>query len=191
MHKESNQRNAPSVTRRPQAAGSLRSAGVWRQGSCPVAKCAPSLARPAYGVRGLFQPTFAASQRDPRSRAKLKASAAGTAALCFTRVPPGRGEQVEDQSRSDRRQEGGEFADSTWTYCRQTPEPARVVAGAWMPLRPRPRGCISLVTFFVQAKKVTRPPGMAGEARQGRTSRQCDTRRKAKALGPRLRGDGE
>ena len=26
-----------------------------------------------------------------------------------------------------------------------------------------------MVTFFVQAKKVTRPPGMAGEARQGRT----------------------
>ena len=57
--------------------------------------------------------------------------------------------------------------------------------------RPRPRGCISLVTFFVQAKKVTRPPRMAGEARQGRMPRQCDTRPKAKALGPRLRGDDE
>jgi hypothetical protein len=30
-------------------------------------------------------------------------------------------------------------------------------------------GAFSLVTFFGQAKKVTRPPGMAGEAQQGRT----------------------
>ena len=49
LHKESNQRNAPSVTRRPQAAGSLRSAGVWRQGSCPVAKCGPSWPAPRAG----------------------------------------------------------------------------------------------------------------------------------------------
>ena len=69
------------------------------------------------------------------------ASAAGTAALCFTRAPLGRGEQAEEKSRSDRRQDAGEFAVSTRTYCRRTPQPAREVAGAWMPLRPRPRGC--------------------------------------------------
>jgi hypothetical protein len=50
------------------------------------------------------------------------------------------------------------------------------------------RGCISLVTFFVQAKKVTRPPGMAGEAQQGRRPRGCETS-EAKSLDSRLRGN--
>ena len=50
-------------------------------------------------------------------------------------------------------------------------------------------GAFSLVTFFVQAKKVTRPPGMAGEARQGRRLRQRDARPKSEGAGsPPSRG---
>jgi len=94
----------------------------------------------------------------------LAASAAGTAALCSTRAPLGRGEQAEEKSRSDRRQDAGEFAVSTRTYCRRTPQPAREVAGAWMPLRPRPRGCPFLWWLsFGQAKESHQPPGMADE----------------------------
>ena len=36
---------------------------------------------------------------------------------------------------SDRRQEAGEFVVSTWTYCRRTPEPARVVRGHGWPTK--------------------------------------------------------
>ena len=52
---------------------------------------------------GLVRPPFAASQRDPRSRAKTLrcfASAAGTAALLFcSRVPLGRGKGAQEKAR--------------------------------------------------------------------------------------------
>src|SRR6186713_821442 len=55
----------------------------------------------------------------------------------------------------------------------------------------RNRGCISLVTFFVQAKKVTRPPGRRTEANRDERRVSAQRARKAKALGPRLCGDDE
>ena len=152
------------------AAGSLRSAGVWRQGFLPCRQRRAVLARPACGARGLFRPTSAASQRDPGSRAKsgAKASAAGTAALCaFRRVPSrsrraggGKAQRVARRMRASLRPVHG----------RTVRKPRSLLAEcAGMDARePRPRGCLSLVTFFGQAKKVTRPPGMAGEAQQGR-----------------------
>src|SRR6185369_331107 len=56
LHKESNQRNAPSVTRRRRSRRFATADRVRRQGSCPVAECAPSMARPACGARGCFRP---------------------------------------------------------------------------------------------------------------------------------------
>src|SRR6186713_2785127 len=55
----------------------------------------------------------------------------------------------------------------------------------------RNRGCISLVTFFVQAKKVTRPPGRRTEANRDERRVSATRAKKAKSLGPRLRGDDE
>ena len=92
----------------------------------------------------------------------LFVSAAGTAALCFSRAPLGRGEQAEEKSRSDRRQDAGEFAVSTRTCCRRTPQPAREVCRARMPGKPRPRGCPSLWLLSLgQARESDWPPGMA------------------------------
>jgi hypothetical protein len=51
-------------------------------------------------------------------------------------------------------------------------------------------GAFSWVTFFGQAKKVTRPPGMAGEAQQGRTFGQREAS-KAKSPDSRFRGNDE
>jgi len=81
-----------------------------------------------------------------------------------SRAPLGRGEQVEDQSRSDGRQDAGQFDESTWTCSRRTPEPARTVTRAWMRAWPRPRGCPFLWWLsFGQAKESHQPPGMADE----------------------------
>jgi hypothetical protein len=59
-----------------------------------------------------------------------------------------------------------------------------------MPTNRDLEGAFSWVTFFGQAKKVTRPPGMAGEAQQGRTPDQREAS-KAKSLGSRFRGNDE
>src|SRR6185312_15602467 len=68
------------------------------------------------------------------------------------------------RAQRGRRQDAGAFAESTGTCSRRTPEPARVVAGAWMPLRPRPRGCPFLrLLSFGQAKESDRQPWMADE----------------------------
>ena len=104
--------------------------------------------------------------------------------------PPGRGEQAQEKSRSDRRQEAGEFAVSTWTYCRQTPEPAREVDGHGCPSTATSR--VHFFGYFLCASKESDPAARKADGtQQGRTPRQCDTRPKAKSLGPRLRGDDE
>ena len=72
--------------------------------------------------------------------------------------------------------------------CRQTPAD-RSEPAASPPARNR--GCISLVTFFVQAKKVTRPPGRRMELNRDECRVSATRDKKAKALGPRLRGDDE
>ena len=68
LHKESNQRNAPSVTRRPRS-GRFAAVG-WglAAGLLPCRQRRAVLARPACGARGRFQPTFAASQRVPKAK---------------------------------------------------------------------------------------------------------------------------
>jgi hypothetical protein len=59
-----------------------------------------------------------------------------------------------------------------------------------MPVDRDLEGAFSLVTFFGQAKKVTRPPGMAGEAQQGRTLGQREAQQ-SESLGSRFRGNDE
>ncbi len=162
------------------AAGSLRSAGVWRQGSCPVAKCGASWPAPRAAHAGLVRPTFAASQRVNVKSSKAKSFCGRSRALLLLPgSPPGRGEQAEEKSRSDRRQDAGEFAASTWTYCPQTPEPcSRSRRGMDAPATATSRVPFLGLLSLGQAKKVTRPPGMAGEAQQGRTLGQCVARSK-------------
>ncbi len=99
LHKESNQRNAPSVKRRPRSG---RFAAVGRglaAGLLPCRQMRAVLARTACGARGLFRPTFAASQRVNVKSSKGALSSAAGAALffCFPGSPPGRGEQVEEK----------------------------------------------------------------------------------------------
>ena len=50
-----------------EAAGSLRSAGVWRQGSCPVAKCGPSWPAPR-AVHAAFSSRPSPLHRGTRER---------------------------------------------------------------------------------------------------------------------------
>ena len=82
--------------------------------------------------------------------------------------PPGRGEQVEEKpegSPAGCRRVCGLYRD----VLSANPGACSRSSRAWMPANRVLEGAFSLVTFFGQAKKVTRPPGMAGEARQGRT----------------------
>ena len=88
LHKESNQRNAPSVTRRPRSG---RFAAVGRglaAGLLPCRQMRAVLARTACGARGCFRPTFAASQRDPKAKEEKNQPKPGRW------VPPSRGRRV-------------------------------------------------------------------------------------------------
>ncbi len=133
LHKESNQRNAPSVTRRPRSGRFAAVGRVWRQGSCPVAKCGPSWPAP--------RAAHAASSGRPSPLHRGSTSRAAKPKLLrqeprssfASRVPLQVAASRWRKSPKGRRQDAGEFADSTWTYCRQTPEPARAVTRAGMP----------------------------------------------------------
>ena len=114
----------------------------------------------------------------PRGRRNLVhlvfASAAGTAALCSSRAPLGRGEQAEEIAACTARgraQDARESDVSTGMYCQRTPEPAREVCRAWMPGKPRPRGCPFLwLLSFGQAKESHSAARMADEKTHGRES---------------------
>ena len=104
---------------------------------------------------GLIRPPFAASQRDPRSRARAKAaSAAGTAALCSSRVPSQPRQARGGKSPKGGPQDAGQFAVCTRTYCQRTSVArlrslpgmdARQTAAARVPF--------SLVTFSCTSKR--------------------------------------
>ena len=84
---------------------------------------------------------------------KPSASAVGTAALCPSRAPFGRGEQAEDQSRSDRRQEAGKFAA---VHGRTVSKPRSLLAkcaGRTPAHRGREGVLFFLVTFFWTSKR--------------------------------------
>ena len=154
------------------AAGSLRSAGVWRQGSCPVAKGGPSWPAPRAGHAALSgrPPPLHRGTQDQERRAEPKLLRQGLPRSAFPRVP----------SRS-RRAGAGKVAQRSPAGCRRVcglymdvlptnPGACSRSARAWMPAHRVLEGALSLVTFFGQAKKVTRPPGR-------RTKKHTDVRR--------------
>ena len=165
LHKESNQRNAPSVTRRPRSGRFAAVGRVWRQGSCPVAKCGPSWPAPRAG-HAAFSSDLRRFTEGPESeepgqtslRSSLKLLRQGLPRFALPRVPPGRGEQVEEKPEGSRA--------GCARVCRQYRDVLPANPGAcsrsrraWMPDDRDLEGALSLVTFFGQAKKVTRPPG--------------------------------
>src|SRR5215470_18012298 len=81
------------------------------------------------------------------------ASAAGTAALCSSRAPLGRGEQAKETARRGARMDARAFAQGTRTCPKQTPQPARAVAGHGCPATAAARVSFSLVTFFWTSKR--------------------------------------
>jgi hypothetical protein len=141
--KESNQRKgAPSDPRRSPSERFAKGGRV----------SARSLAPPACGARGWSVRPSPLLRGNPKSKSPWipafagmtawgvspisGASAAGTAALCSSRAPLGRGEQVEETaacSARGRPQDAGAFDESTGMCSRRTPEPARVVTWAGMP----------------------------------------------------------
>ena len=67
------------------------------------------------------------------------------------------------KARQGGAQDARQFAACTGMYIQRTPEPSREPAGQDA-RRARHPGCVSLVTFFAQAKKVTRSPAGRAEA---------------------------
>ena len=78
-------------------------------------------------------------------------SAAGTAALCFSPGPLQVAASRRRKSPKGRAQDAREFADSTWTYCRRTPEPARGVDGHGCPSTATSR--VHFFGYFLCASK--------------------------------------
>ena len=78
-------------------------------------------------------------------------------------MPPKRGPLWRGERAKGGAQDARQFAVCTWTCIQRTPQPARVLGGQDA-RRARHRGCVSLVTFFAQAKKVTRSPAGRVEA---------------------------
>jgi len=97
--------------------------------------------------------------QEQREGAVAVASAAG----CRPNGGPlWRGERVEESPKG-RAQDAREFAARTWMCAQRTPERVRAIGGQDA-RRARHRGCVSLIPFFAQAKKVTRSPAGRVEA---------------------------
>ncbi len=125
----------------------------------------------------LFRPPSAAAQREPEEKSEKKernrralpvsdisgASAAGTAALCSSGFPLGRGEQAQEIAACPARgrAQDARASDLGTGMCRErTPEPARVVCRAWMPGDRGREGAFFFGYFLLdEQEKVTRPPG--------------------------------
>ncbi len=85
--------------------------------------------------------------------------------------PLGRGKDSEEKPRSGGRQDAGHFDESTRMCSRRSPPSPCVVCRAWMPGKPRPRGCLFLwLLSFGQAKESNRRPWMVGRNTHGRES---------------------
>ncbi len=142
--KESNQRKRhPRIRAARGASGSLRANGFRPQAIHGLlSKSARSLAPPALRAAGPSA-LRRCSEGSRRARAKecketdvshiSGASAAGTAALCSSRFPLGRGKDSEEKPRSGGRQDAGHFDESTWMCSRRSPPSPCVVTRAWMP----------------------------------------------------------
>ena len=94
--------NTPSVPRPARSAGCATGGrGSADRASCPAAECARSLARTRADARALsVRPS--PRHRGTQIKSTSFASAAGTAALCSSRVPLGRGEQAQEKPEGAR-----------------------------------------------------------------------------------------
>ena len=145
------------------AEGSLRADG-FRPQAIPglLSKSARSLAPPACGARGWSVRPSPLLRGNPRAKSgstgymRQAASAAGTAALCSSRAPLGRGEQVEETAACTARGRAQDARASdlgTGTCRERTPEPARVVCRQGCRQTAAARVPFSLVTFFWASKR--------------------------------------
>ena len=167
--KESNQRKRhPRIRALAEGEGSLRADGFRPQVIHGLlSKSARSIAPPACGARGFsVHPPPLLRGEERRAKTDVShisgASAAGTAALCSSGSPLGRGKDSEEKPRSGGRQDAGHFDESTWMCSRRSPPSSCVVCRAGMPGKPRPRGCPFLgLLSFGQAKESNWSPWMA------------------------------
>jgi hypothetical protein len=150
--------------------------------------------RPRAG-HAAFRPPSAATQREPeRARAKEKEKNRRVAYIrcriypvllrqglprsALPGFPLGRGKDSEEKPRSGGRQDAGHFDESTRMCSRRSPPSPCVVCRAWMPGKPRPRGCLFLwLLSFGQAKESNWRPWMADKSHTdvSRLSRQNPT----------------
>ena len=187
--KESNQRKRHPRIRAPRCArGSLRADGFDRQAIHGLRSNRRDPSRRPRFAR-LVRPPFAASQRGEEQGLLCWTQIALTLALSRKRerglvalrlvsllllrqgLPhlalPGPLSAAASRRRisrdSDGRQDAGQFDVSTWTYCRRTPQPARVVTGHGCPVTATARVSFLWLLSFGQAKESNRRPGMADE----------------------------
>ena len=151
LHKESNQRNAPSVPRRSLRQRFATGGRVWRQGIHGLQPNGASSRRP----RAVHAADPAALRRGFRGTRRAKAQRLLRQGLPRSALP-GPLQVAASRRRnsrdSDRRQDAGEFAVSTGTYCRRTPS-LLAQSRAWMPAYRGLEGAFSLVTFFWASKR--------------------------------------
>jgi len=101
--------------------------------------------------------------QEQQARTVAVASAAG----CRPNGAPCGAANAWRESPKGRAQDAREFAARTWMCAQRTPERVRALGGQDA-RRARYRGCVSLVTFFSQAKKVTRSAAGRVEALHSR-----------------------
>jgi hypothetical protein len=106
-----------------------------------------------------------------RRRDVAVASAAG----CRPNGAPCGAARGRRKSPKDGAQDARQFAACTRTCIQRTPEPAREPGGQDA-RKARHRGCVSLVTFFAQAKKVTRSPQASGSSALENSRIKMDSR---------------
>ena len=152
--------------------GSLRADGFRPQAIHGLlSKSARSLAPPACGARGWSVRPPPLLRGNPKSKAKERKNRRvgyircriypvllrqGLPRSALPGFPLGRGKDSEEKPRSGGRQDAGHFDESTWMCSRRSPPSPCVVTRAWMPARPRPRGCCFFGYFLLgKQKKVT------------------------------------
>ena len=157
------------------AAGSLRSAGVWRQGSCPVAKCGPSWPSPR-AEHAAFSSDLRRSTEGPESEEPGQTSLRSSLKLLrqeprFSLLYPGPLQVAASRWRISRAAIAARMAASSSTvHGRTADEPRNLLAQSTGrdARRPRPRGCPFFGYFLWASKESDSAARMADEKTQGR-----------------------
>ena len=116
------------------------------------------------------------SAASPHGGVSACSFALDSAAGCRLNGAPRGAASRRRKSRQGGAQEARQFAARTWKCPQRTPQPGRAPAGQDA-RRARHLGCVSLVTFFAQAKKVTRSSAGGAEAlfaSKNRTTKEQD-----------------